>query len=453
MKITIVGTGYVGLVTGTCFAETGINVTCVDVDRHKIEKLKKGIAPIYEPGLDDMIRRNAAKGRLSFATSLKESIVESEVVFIAVGTPPDEDGHADLTHVINVAREIGSCMTKHLVVVTKSTVPVGTAGKVRSSVEKALGRRGLAIPFDVASNPEFLKEGNAIEDFLKPDRIVIGVESQEAENIMRRLYKPFLLNNHPILFMDIASAEMTKYAANAMLATKISFMNDIANLCEIVGADVSAVRRGIGSDPRIGNAFLYPGVGYGGSCFPKDVKALVKTAHANNYNLEILQAVEAVNERQKKMLFKKISHHFSGKLKAKTLALWGLSFKPNTDDMREAPSLALIESLLKAKAKIRAYDPVAMKECRKHFPDKIFYAKDQYEALIDADALVVMTEWTEFRSPNFNRMEECMQGKVIFDGRNIYEPAEVRDLGFEYYGIGRGRQEKQDVSHRDHRAR
>jgi len=453
MKITIVGTGYVGLVTGTCFAETGITVNCVDVDRHKIEKLKKGLAPIYEPGLDDMIRRNAYKGRLSFSTSLKESIVGSEVVFIAVGTPPDEDGHADLTHVINVAGEIGACMEKYLVVVTKSTVPVGTAGKVRGSIQKELSKRGLEIPFDVASNPEFLKEGNAIEDFLKPDRIVIGVESEQAETIMRRLYKPFLLNNHPILFMDIASAEMTKYAANAMLATKISFINDIANLCETVGADVSAVRRGIGSDPRIGNAFLYPGAGYGGSCFPKDVKALIKTAHAHGHELEILKAVESVNERQKKIMFKKISHHFKGKLHGKTFAVWGLSFKPNTDDMREAPSLALIESLLKANAKIKVYDPVAMKECRKHLGDRIVYAKDQYEALADADALAVVTEWSEFRSPNFGLMRERMKGKVIFDGRNIYEPAEARDLGFAYYGIGRGKQEKQDVSHREHRAR
>lgn len=443
MKITIVGTGYVGLVTGTCFAETGITVTCVDVARHKIEKLKNGTAPIYEPGLDDMIKRNVAKKRLYFSTSLKESIVGSEVVFIAVGTPPDEDGHADLTHVIDAAREIGACMKEYLVVVTKSTVPVGTADKVKEAIQKELRKRHLNIPFDVASNPEFLKEGNAIEDFLKPDRIVIGIESEQAENMMRRLYKPFLLNNHPIFFMDIASAEMTKYVANAMLAAKISFINDIANLCEIVGADVSAVRKGIGSDPRIGNAFIYPGIGYGGSCFPKDVKALIKTAHARNYALDILKAVESVNERQKKVLFKKISHHFKGRLKGKVFAIWGLSFKPNTDDMREAPSLTLIKSLLRAGAGIKAYDPVAMKECRRHIGNEIIYARDQYEALNDADALAVVTEWSEFRAPNFNLMRKRMKNKVIFDGRNIYEPAEIKELGFAYYGIGRRSQESE----------
>ncbi len=442
MKITIVGAGYVGLVTGACFAETGLTVTCVDVDRHKIEKLKNGVAPIYEPGLDDMIRRNTAKGRLFFSTSLKESIGNSEAAFIAVGTPPDEDGHADLTHVIDVAREIGAHMDKYLVVVTKSTVPVGTANKVKTAIQTELRKRRLATSFDVASNPEFLKEGNAIEDFLKPDRIVIGVESDQAQNIMRRLYKPFLLNNHPILFMDIASAEMTKYVANALLATKISFINDIANLCEIAGADINAVRKGIGSDPRIGNAFIYPGVGYGGSCFPKDVKALIKTAHIHNYDLAILKAVEAVNERQKKVMFKKIACHFKGRLKGRTFAIWGLSFKPNTDDMREAPALAIIEPLLRAGAKIKAYDPVAMKECRKHLGDKIAYARDQYEALIGADALVVVTEWSEFRVPNFKVMDKLMKTRLIFDGRNIFEPQEVRDLGFVYYGIGRGRQER-----------
>jgi len=439
LNITIVGTGYVGLVTGTCFAETGITATCVDVDRHKIEKLKSGITPIYEPGLDDMIKRNVAKGRLSFSTSLKESIGDSEVAFIAVGTPPNEDGHADLTHVIDVAKEIGAHMEKYLVVVTKSTVPVGTAGKVRTTIQKELKRRGVSVAFDVASNPEFLKEGNAIEDFLKPDRIVIGVESAQAEQIMRRLYKPFLLNNHPILFMDIASAEMTKYVANAMLATKISFINDIANLCEIAGADVNAVRKGIGSDPRIGNAFIYPGIGYGGSCFPKDVKALIKTAHVHNYDLAILKAVEAVNERQKKVMFKKIARHFKGRLKGKTFAIWGLSFKPNTDDMREAPALVIIESLLRAGAKVKAYDPVAMKECRKNLGDKITYAKDQYEALIGADALIVATEWSEFRVPNFKVMEKLLKTKIVFDGRNIYDPVEMKDSGFMYYGIGRGR--------------
>lgn len=442
MKITIVGTGYVGLVTGTCFAETGIAVTCVDVDREKIEKLKTGIAPIYEPGLDDMIKRNVGKNRLSFSTSLKESIAESEVIFIAVGTPPDEDGSADLTHVLSVAREIGSLMEHYLVVVTKSTVPVGTAEKVKAAIKEELEKRRLSLSFDVASNPEFLKEGNAVEDFLKPDRIVIGVESEEGEKMMRRLYKPFLLNNHPILFMDIASAEMTKYVANAMLAARISFMNDIANLCEIVGADVNAVRNGIGSDPRIGHAFIYPGMGYGGSCFPKDVRALIKTADANDYPLEILKAVEGVNNRQKTIMFKKISRHFNGQLKGKTFTIWGLSFKPNTDDMRDAPSLALIELLLKAGAKIKAYDPVAMNECRRRIGHTIEYANDQYEALIDSDALVVVTEWSEFRAPNFTVMGKLMKNKAIFDGRNIYEPAEIKDLGFRYYGIGRGKQER-----------
>lgn len=439
MKITIVGTGYVGLVTGTCFAETGITVTCIDKDREKIAKLQNGIAPIYEPGLDDMIKRNVGKNRLFFSTSPKESIAESEVIFIAVGTPPDEDGSADLTHVIDVAKEIGSLMKQYLVVVTKSTVPVGTADKVKAAIREELKKRGLSLSFDVASNPEFLKEGNAVEDFLKPDRIVIGVESEQSEKTMRRLYKPFLLNNHPILFMDIASAEMTKYVANAMLAAKISFMNDIANLCEIVGADVNAVRNGIGSDPRIGNAFIYPGIGYGGSCFPKDVKALIKTADTNDYSLEILKAVEGVNDRQKTIMFKKISRHFNGQIKGKTFTFWGLSFKPNTDDMRDAPSLVLMELLLKAGAKIKAYDPVAMNECRRKIGNAIDYAKDQYEALIDSDALIIVTEWNEFRVPNFTIMEKFMKTKIIFDGRNIYDPAEVKDLGFIYYGIGRGK--------------
>ncbi len=439
MKITIVGTGYVGLVTGTCFAETGITATCVDKDSKKIEKLKKGIAPIYEPGLDDMIKRNIAKNRQSFSTSLNESISESEVVFIAVGTPPDEDGSADLTHVIDVASEIGRLMNNYLVVVTKSTVPVGTADKVKATIQAELTKRGLDLKFDVASNPEFLKEGNAIEDFLKPDRIVIGVESKKGEKIMRRLYKPFLLNNHPILFMDIASAELTKYVANAMLAAKISFINDIANLCEIVGADVTAVRNGIGSDPRIGNSFIYPGAGYGGSCFPKDVKALIRTADAINYPLNILKAVENVNDRQKTVMFKKISRHFNEKLEGKVFTVWGLSFKPNTDDMREAPSLALIELLLNAKARIKVYDPVAMNECRRKIGEVVEYAKDQYEALKDSDALIVVTEWSEFRAPNFGIMEKLMKNKLIFDGRNIYEPAEMKELGFIYYGIGRGK--------------
>ena len=437
MKITIVGTGYVGLVTGTCFAETGITVTCVDVDSRKIEKLKKGAVPIYEPELEFLIARNVGKGRLSFSTNLKESIAESEVVFIAVGTPPDDDGSADLQYVLAVAREIGAHMDHYMVVVTKSTVPVGTANKVKTAIQDELSRRGLALEFDVASNPEFLKEGNAVEDFLKPDRIVIGVETERGEKMMRRLYKPFLLNNHPILFMDIPSAEMTKYAANAMLAAKISFMNDIANLCDIVGADVNAVRNGIGSDPRIGSKFIYPGAGYGGSCFPKDVQALIRTATANNYSLEILEAVESVNNRQKTVLFHKISRHFKGELKGKRFAIWGLSFKPNTDDMREAPSLVLIDMLLKAGAKIRAYDPVAMEEARRHLGDSIEYAKDQYEALQDADALAIVTEWSEFRAPNFQMMEKLMKTRLVFDGRNIYEPSEMKENGFIYHCIGR----------------
>ena len=406
MKISVVGTGYVGLVSGTCFAETGITVTCVDVDSDKINKLNKGIVPIYEPGLDDMIQRNVEKSRLFFSTDLKESLIDAEVVFIAVGTPPDEDGSADLKHVIGVAREVGQHMTKYLVVVTKSTVPVGTAVKVKNAIKEELDKRGVNIPFDVASNPEFLKEGDAIDDFLKPDRIVIGIESDEAEKTLRKLYKPFVLNNHPILFMDIPSAEMTKYAANSMLATKISFMNDIANLCEIIGADVNSVRRGIGSDSRIGSKFIYPGVGYGGSCFPKDVKALIKTAQENNYTLRVLQAVEDVNDLQKSVLFNKIYKHFNGNLHGKKFAIWGLSFKPNTDDMREAPSLVIIDKLVNHGANVVAYDPVSMEETHRRIGDTITYAKDQYEALLDADALLVVTEWNEFRVPNFQMVEK-----------------------------------------------
>lgn len=437
MKISVVGTGYVGLVSGTCFAETGITVTCVDVDKQKIDNLNKGIVPIYEPGLEKMIIRNVEKQRLFFSTSLKESIIDADVVFIAVGTPPDEDGSADLKHVIGVAREIGQNIDHYMVVVTKSTVPVGTAKKVKAALQEELDKRGVDIKFDVASNPEFLKEGDAIDDFLKPDRIVVGIESEQAENLMRKLYKPFLLNNHPILFMDIPSAEMTKYAANSMLATKISFMNDIANLCEIVGADVNSVRKGIGSDSRIGNKFIYPGVGYGGSCFPKDVKALIKTAKNYDYKLRVLQSVEDVNDDQKYVLFNKIKKHFGGNLKGKKVAIWGLSFKPNTDDMREAPSLVIIESLLKEGVEVLAYDPVAMHEAQRKLGDIITYAKDQYEALVDADALMVITEWSEFRMPNFKVLDKLMRTKVIFDGRNIYDPNEIRELGFEYYSIGR----------------
>lgn len=436
MKIVVIGTGYVGLVTGTCFADVGIDVVCIDVDTKKIDNLKKGIMPIYEPGLEEMVIRNHEKGRLHFSTSLKENLADADVAFIAVGTPPGEDGSADLKYVLAVAREIGASINDYIVVVTKSTVPVGTASKVRAAVQEELTKRGMSLEFDVASNPEFLKEGAAIEDFKKPDRIVVGVESRKAEEVMRRLYKPFLLNGHPIIFMDVPSAEMTKYAANAMLATKISFMNDIANLCEIMGADVNLVRRGIGSDPRIGSRFIYPGIGYGGSCFPKDVKALIKTAQDNGYHMRILNAVEDVNNDQKSVLFSKIVKHFNGELKGKTFAVWGLSFKPNTDDMREAPSLVIIEKLLAAGANVKAYDPVAMHEAKKDLGEQIEYAKDSDEALIDADALLIITEWPEFRTPNFKVMGKLMKNKLVFDGRNIYDLAEMKENGFEYYCIG-----------------
>jgi UDPglucose 6-dehydrogenase len=437
MKISIIGTGYVGLVSGTCFAETGITVTCVDIDQEKIDKLNNGIVPIYEPGLDQLIARNKDKGRLFFTSNLNDSLSDAEAVFIAVGTPSDEDGRADLRYVLEVARQIGQCITHYMVIVNKSTVPVGTAQKVKKVIQEEIEKRGLKIDIDVASNPEFLKEGNAIDDFLKPDRIVVGVDSENAQKIMNRLYKAFLLNGHPLLFMDIPSAEMTKYAANAMLATKISFMNDIANLCEIVGADVNSVRKGIGSDARIGNKFIYPGVGYGGSCFPKDVQALIKTGNDFDYSLGILKAVEEVNYNQKNVLFTKIKKHFGDQLEGKVFAIWGLSFKPQTDDMREAPSLVLIDKLLKAKAKVRAYDPVAMSEAKKTLKDSIYYARDEYDALIDADALVLITEWPEFRVPNYKIIERLLKNKVIFDGRNIYEPNEMKEMGFTYYSIGR----------------
>src|SRR5688572_2734763 len=436
MKIAVVGTGYVCLVPGTCLAQVGMDVTCIDIDTKKIENLKQGILPIYEPGLEEMVTRNTGKARLNFSTNLAESIQGADVAFIAVGTPPGEDGSADLKYVLGVAREIGRNMNNYMVVVTKSTVPVGTANKVRAAIEDELNQRNKAFDFDVASNPEFLKEGAAIEDFLKPDRIVIDVESEKAEDIMQKVYKPFLLNGHPILFMDIPSAEMTKYAANAMLATKISFMNDIANLCEIMGADVNMVRKGIGSDARIGNKFIYPGIGYGGSCFPKDVKALIKTAADNGYQMQILESVESVNENQKSVLFNKIKNHFNGDLAGKTFALWGLSFKPKTDDMREAPSLVIIEKLLAAGCKVKAYDPVAMKEAEHMIGDKIEFAKDQNDALIDADGLLIITEWPEFRSPNFNVVGKLLNEKVIFDGRNIYDIKEMQEAGFTYYGIG-----------------
>jgi len=436
MKIAIVGTGYVGLVTGTCFAEVGIEVTCIDIDQKKIDNLHQGILPIYEPGLDEMVNRNVEKGRLHFSTNLAEAIQDCDVAFIAVGTPPGEDGSADLKYVLAVARGIGENMNSYGVVVTKSTVPVGTAAKVSAEIERALAKRGVDIEFDVASNPEFLKEGAAIDDFLKPDRIVVGVASDRAEEVMRRLYKPFLLNGHPIIFMDIPSAEMTKYAANSMLATKISFMNDVANLCEIMGADVNKVRQGIGSDARIGTKFIYPGIGYGGSCFPKDVKALIKTAQENGYDMQVLRAVEDVNEQQKSVLFDKVSRHFAGDLRGLKMAIWGLSFKPKTDDMREAPSLVIIEKLLAAGCTVTAYDPVAMPEARHTLGDSITYAKDEFAALIDADALLVVTEWPEFRAPNFDVVARLMKQKVIFDGRNIYEANELKELGFAYHCIG-----------------
>jgi UDPglucose 6-dehydrogenase len=436
MKVAVVGTGYVGLVTGTCFAEVGMDVTCIDIDQKKIDNLHKGILPIYEPGLEEMVTRNVEKKRLHFSTSLKDSIQGAEVVFIAVGTPPDEDGSADLKYVLAVAASVGEHMTHTLVVVTKSTVPVSTAEKVRKALAEQLAKRGSNLDFYVASNPEFLKEGAAIDDFMKPDRIVVGVDRPEAEELMRKLYKPFLMNGHPIYFMDIPSAEMTKYAANAMLATKISFMNDIANLCEIMGADVNMVRKGIGSDARIGTKFIYPGVGYGGSCFPKDVKALIKTAKENKYDMRILNAVENVNESQKEVLFDKVKNHFKGELKGKKFALWGLSFKPKTDDMREAPSLVIIEKLLKEGASIVAYDPVAMNEAKHTLGDTIDYALDMYDTLNNADALLIVTEWPEFRVPDFEEINKRLNQKVLFDGRNIFDPQDMKKIGYSYYCIG-----------------
>jgi UDPglucose 6-dehydrogenase len=436
MKVAIVGSGYVGLVTGTCFAEVGIDVTCVDIDKKKIENLKNGIIPIYEPGLEEMVHRNMKKGRLQFTTSISEALEDCEVLFSAVGTPPDEDGSADLQYVLSVARDCGKNMKDYLLIVTKSTVPVGTAQKVKKAVQEELDKRGVKIEFDVASNPEFLKEGAAVDDFLKPDRIVIGLESERAEELMKSLYKPFTLNGHPVIFMDITSAEMTKYAANSMLATKISFMNDIANLCEIVGADINMVRKGIGSDSRIGNKFIYPGIGYGVSCFPKDVKALIKTASSYKYKLRVLQAVEDVNDDQKAVMFHKVLKHFNGDIKGKTISLWGLSFKPQTDDMREAPALVLVNKFLAEGAKVRAYDPVAMHEAQRILGDSIDYSQDQYEALIDADCLILVTEWPEFKFPNFNIIRKLLKEPVVFDGRNIYEMAEMKRKGFSYYCIG-----------------
>jgi len=436
MKITVVGTGYVGLVTGACFAEVGIDVTCVDIDKTKIDNLNKGIIPIWEPGLEKMVNRNVEKGRLHFITNLAETIDDCEVIFSAVGTPPDEDGSADLKYVLDVAREVGKNMKDYILIVTKSTVPVGTAEKVKKAIQDELDKRGVDIDFDVSSNPEFLKEGDALNDFLKPDRIVVGVESEKAENIFKKLYKPFTMNGHPIIFMNIPSAEMTKYTANAMLATKISFINDIANLCEILGANVNMVRKGIGSDRRIGPYFIYPGTGYGGSCFPKDVKALIKTADENNYSLRILKSVEDVNEDQKSRLFEKALKYFDGDLKGKKIAIWGLSFKPQTDDMREAPALVLIDKLIEVGAIVKAYDPVAINESKRKIGDKIQYSKDQYEAVIDADCLMLVTEWPEFKFPNFKVMKKLMSKYVIFDGRNVYDGKELKTMGFEYFDIG-----------------
>lgn len=437
MKIAIVGTGYVGLVSGTCFAEIGVNVTCVDTNSEKIESLQKGIIPIYENGLEEMVLRNMKAKRLKFTTSLESCLDDVEVIFSAVGTPPDEDGSADLKYVLEVARTIGRNMKQYKLVVTKSTVPVGTASKVRAVIQEELDKRGVKVDFDVASNPEFLKEGNAISDFMSPDRVVVGVESARAEKLMSKLYKPFLLNNFRVIFMDIPSAEMTKYAANSMLATRISFMNDIANLCEIVGADVNMVRSGIGSDTRIGRKFLYPGIGYGGSCFPKDVKALIKTAEQNGYTMRVLSAVEEVNEQQKSVLFEKLVKHFNGDLKGKTIALWGLAFKPETDDMREAPALVLIDKLLKAGCQVRAYDPAAVQECRRRIGDTIYYARDMYDAVLDVDALMLVTEWKEFRLPSWAVIRKTMAQQIVLDGRNIYDKKEMEELGFVYHCIGK----------------
>ena len=436
MNIAIVGTGYVGLVSGTCFAEMGVNVTCVDINEAKINSLLSGNIPIYEPGLEEMVVRNHKEGRLHFSTDLSSCLDEVEIVFSAVGTPPDEDGSADLRYVLEVARTVGRHMNKYLVLVTKSTVPVGTAKKVKAVIQEELNKRGVNIPFDVASNPEFLKEGAAIKDFMSPDRVVVGVESEKAKEMMSRLYRPFLLNNFRVIFTDIPSAEMIKYAANSMLATRISFMNDIANLCELVGADVNMVRKGIGADSRIGSKFLYPGCGYGGSCFPKDVKALIKTAEKNGYSMRVLKAVEEVNEAQKSILFSKLRCHFET-LEGKTIALCGLAFKPETDDMREATSLVMIELLRKAGATVKVFDPVAMDECRRRIGDQVVYAKDMYEAVIDADALLLLTEWKQFRLPSWAVIRKVMKLPLLLDGRNIYDPVELKEQGFEYECIGK----------------
>ena len=436
MNIAIVGTGYVGLVTGTCFSEMGVNVTCVDINEEKIKALQSGVMPIYEPGLEDLVKKNVEAGRLHFTTDLTSCLDNVSVVFSAVGTPPDEDGSADLRYVLDVARKIGRFINKYTLLVTKSTVPVGTARKVKAVIQEELNKRGAAIPFDVASNPEFLKEGAAIKDFMAPDRVVVGVESEQAKRMMEKLYRPFTLNGYPILIMDVPSAEMTKYAANAMLATRISFMNDIANLCERIGANVDNVRKGMGADSRIGSRFLYAGCGYGGSCFPKDVKALLHTGIENGYHMRVIEAVEAVNERQKNIVFDKLSTAFTGDLKGKTVALWGLSFKPETDDMREAPALVVIDKLLKAGAVINVFDPIAMDETKRRIGNVVTYCKDMYEAVIDADAIALMTEWKQFRMPSWAIIRKAMKNYVVVDGRNIYDGEELKELGFTYSRIG-----------------
>lgn len=437
MKIAMIGTGYVGLVTGACFAESGNEVICVDTDEKKIEGLRNGVIPIFEPGLDMLVKRNMEEERLVFTTNLEEAIDSCLLLFVAVGTPPGEDGSADLSYVLKVARDIGRHINEYKIIVDKSTVPVGTGAKVKAAIQEELDKRGLDIEFDVVSNPEFLKEGNAIDDFMKPDRVVIGCDNVRTGELMKELYSPFVRTGKPILMMDVASAEMTKYAANAMLATRISFMNEIANLCELVGVDVAQVRQGIGSDSRIGYSFIFPGPGYGGSCFPKDVQALARTGAEFGYPLEILNAVESVNQRQKQVLFKKLQRRFGDDLKNRTIAVWGLAFKPNTDDMREAPSINLINGLLEAGAKVQAYDPEAREEAFKIFGNKISYFDRSYDALASADALVIMTEWNEFRRPNFERIKEHLAQPIIFDGRNLFEPKRMKELGFEYEGIGR----------------
>ncbi len=435
MNISIVGTGYVGLVSGTCFAELGSNVTCIDIDKVKIENLKKGIIPIYEPGLEGLVKRNISAGRLNFSTELNEVINKSDILFIAVGTPSGKDGSADLKYVIDVARTIGKSINNYLIVVTKSTVPVGTSYKIKSIISEEINKRGLNIDFDVASNPEFLKEGDAINDFMKPDRVIVGVDSERAKEVLTKLYQPMLLNNFRVYFMDIKSSEMTKYASNAMLATRISFMNDIANLCELVGADVDKVRKGVGSDSRIGSKFLYPGIGYGGSCFPKDVKALIKIGLDNNYVMSVLNAVEEVNQKQKTILFDKFKSHYKGNIEGKNVAIWGLAFKPGTDDIREAPSLLIIDKLINSGCNVSVYDPVAMAEVKKLYNDKIKYANDMYSATLNADTLMHLTEWKEFRMPNWGIIKRSMKpNPVVLDGRNVYNETDL--IGIKYYKIG-----------------